>query len=106
MAAHSATHTPFLGCADEGPVAMGWLALVNRIPGPEVFVRRSAYVQSVYVKEHLRSQGIGLALMTFILDHARTLDLDYLVVHPSERAVTLYRRLGFSETTRVLELRG
>ncbi len=105
MVANSATHTPFLALDGDEPVGMGWLAIVNRVPGPEVFVRRSAYVQSVYVVERLRSRGVGGALMAFILDHAKGLDLDYLVVHPSDRARSLYRRLGFLETDRVLELR-
>ena len=100
-----ATHVPFLALNDGRPIGMAWLALVDRVPGPEHFIRRSAYVQSVYVVAGMRSKGIGTALMTVLLDHARTLDLDYVAVHPTERSFTLYRRLGFSDTNRVLELR-
>jgi len=100
-----ATHVPFLAISDGGPIGMAWLALVDRVPGPEHFVRRSAYIQSVYVVAGMRSTGIGTALMTVLLDHARTLDLDYVAVHPTERSFSLYRRLGFSDTERILELR-
>jgi GNAT superfamily N-acetyltransferase len=105
MEEHRATHVPFLALRDGRAVAMAWLALVDRIPGPGVFVRRSAYVQSVYVAAAERAAGVGTALMETVLDHARGLGLDYVAVHPSERAFSLYRRLGFSTTDRVLELR-
>jgi GNAT superfamily N-acetyltransferase len=105
MDAHASTHIPFLALSEGQPVAMGWLALVDRIPGPQHFIRRSAYVQSVYVDAACRSMGIGTALVGFMLEHARGLGLEYLAVHPSERSFTLYRRLGFSDATRALELR-
>jgi hypothetical protein len=38
-------------------------------------------------------------------DHARRLELDYVAVHPSDGAFTLYQRLGFRGTDRVLELK-
>ena len=105
MESHSSTHIPFLALIDGDPVAMGWLALVDRIPGPQHFIRRSAYVQSVYVDASCRSMGIGTSLVKFILEHARGLGLEYLAVHPSELSFTLYRRLGFTDATRALELR-
>lgn len=105
MDEHAATHIAFLTLRGDEPVGMGWLAVVDRIPGPEHFVRRSAYVQSVYVDASCRSMGIGTELLTFMLDHARGLGLEYLAVHPSERSFALYRRLGFSDATRALELR-
>jgi GNAT superfamily N-acetyltransferase len=86
-------------------VAIAWLAVVDRIPGPEFFVRRSGYVQSVYVVPDRRSQGVGTALMEHLVGYARNAELDYLAVHPSERSFEFYRRLGFAPTTKVLELR-
>jgi hypothetical protein len=65
---------------------MAWLALVDRVPGPEHFTRRSAYVQSVFLISPERSNGIGTSLMEFVLVHARELLLDYVEMHPSERS--------------------
>ena len=58
---HENSHVPFLAFETERPVGMAWLAVVDRIPGPEFFVRRSGYVQSVYVVPNQRSQGVGTA---------------------------------------------
>lgn len=102
---HESTHVPFLAERLGEPIGMAWLALVDRVPGPQNFIRQSAYIQSVYVIASERSCGIGSLLMKFVVEYGRTLGLDYLAVHPSERAFSLYRRLGFVETDRVLELR-
>jgi GNAT superfamily N-acetyltransferase len=105
MEEHRSTHLPFLALRDGHPIGMAWIALVDRVPGPEHLIRRSAYIQSAYVVAGERSKGVGTRLLTFVLDHAQRLGLDYLAVHPSERSFSLYGRLGFAETDRVLELR-
>ena len=105
MEDHSASHIPFLALRNGGAIGMAWLALVDRVPGPEHFTRRSAYVQSVFVISPERSNGIGTSLMELVLAHARELFLDYVAVHPSGRSLPLYQRLGFRDTDRVLELR-
>ena len=105
MVDHVSTHVPFIAYRNGAAIGMAGLALIDRVPGPEHFTRRSAYVQSVYVLPGERSEGVGTGLMNAVLDHARHLGLDYVAVHPSERAFPLYRRLGFTETDSVLELR-
>jgi len=105
MEVHASSHVPFLVTDGAQPIAMGWLAIVDRVPGPEHFKRRSGYLQSIYVTEPHRSRGIGTALVEFMLDHARGLDLEYLAVHPSDASYSLYRRFGFTESQQVLELR-
>lgn len=89
MEEHWATHIPFLAVREKNPIGMAWLAVVDRVPGPEHFTRRSAYVQSVYVVAAERGQGIGTMLLSLVLEHARGLGLDYVAVHPSERAFPL-----------------
>lgn len=99
------THLPFLALHAGVPIGMAWLAVVDRVPGPEYFMRRSAYIQSVYVVGYERGGGVGTKLMQLVVSHARSEGLDYLAVHPSQQAFSMYRRFGFEETGRVLELR-
>jgi GNAT superfamily N-acetyltransferase len=97
-------HLGFIGSIDEEAVAMAWMAIVHRVPGPGVFVRTCAYVQSAYVAPEHRNDGVGTAVMTALIEHGRGIGLDYIAVHPSERSFPFYRRLGFRGTERVLEL--
>jgi GNAT superfamily N-acetyltransferase len=106
MKGHESTHIAFLATtAGELPIGMAWLAIVDRVPGPGRFTRRSGYIQSTYVVATNRGYGTGTRIVRHLLDHAAGLDLDYVAVHPSERSFSLYQRLGFSATDRVLELR-
>ena len=105
MAEHRSSHVPFLASREGTPIGMAWLAVVERIPGPEFFARRSAYIQSTYVVAEERSAGVGSELVRRALEHARELRLDYVAVHPSERAFSLYKRVGFSKIGNVMELR-
>lgn len=104
MTAHASTHVPFLAVRHHRAIGMAWLAVVDRVPGPGQMTRRSAYVQSTYVVPPERESGIGTLLLRCLLDHAQELGLDYVAVHPSERSFPFYRRLGFTDTDRVLEL--
>ncbi|HQU25715.1 MAG TPA: GNAT family N-acetyltransferase [Acidimicrobiales bacterium] len=103
--AHRTSHVAYL--AKEGGVAIGeaWRATVDRVPGVARPRRFSAFVQAVYVVPEHRGRGVGTDLVGRLVDEARDEGLDYLVVHPSPRSVSFYRRLGFADADRALELR-
>jgi N-acetylglutamate synthase-like GNAT family acetyltransferase len=62
-------------------------------------------LQSVYVTPASRNAGVGTHLVQFVIDEAKGMSLDYLIVHPSERSFEFYRRLGFRGAEKALELR-
>ncbi|MEZ5137959.1 MAG: GNAT family N-acetyltransferase [Acidimicrobiales bacterium] len=105
LADHAATHRTFVAEVEGDVVGIGWLAVVHRIPGPEVWDRRAGLVQALYVVPEARDQGIGGALLDAMVAHAREIGLQYLGVHPSERSVPFYRRRGFGSYERGFELR-
>ena len=98
------SHTAYLAEIDGEPVGMAWLAVFDRIPQPRDLGRLAGNVQSVFVKEAFRDRGIGGALVEAVIAEARARGVGYLIVHPSERAASLYRRLGFAETDQILHL--
>jgi len=103
--AHAASHPGFVAEVDGEAVGIAFLAVVERVPGPGVWDRRSGFVQSVYVEPARRGQGLGRALVDAVVDEARTRGLQYLSVHPSERSFPLYERAGFVRNGRTLQLR-
>jgi GNAT superfamily N-acetyltransferase len=96
IAANAPTHTAFLALDDDRPIGMAWLATVERPPDVDVPVRRSGFVQSVFVLPALRDDGVGAALLAAVVATARDRGLQYLLVSPSERSVPFYRRNGFA----------
>lgn len=105
MGDHAATHRAFLALRGQDPVAMAWLAVVDRVPSPAELRRRAAILQSVYVAPEHRDAGVGSALVRHVVDAARESGYSYVMVHPSERSFLFYERLGFVATGGELELR-
>jgi GNAT superfamily N-acetyltransferase len=95
MANHHETHLPFMVEVDGAAVGMAWLAVIERIPGPEHWTRLSGAIQSVYVLAEHRNGGLGSILIRELIEGARQKGLDYLSVHPSPRSFPFYRRLNF-----------
>ena len=96
--AHLDTHIPFIASLEGDPVGMAWLAIVERMPRPGAWARLCGHLLSVYVVDSHRNHGLGAELVDAVLAEARRRGLGYVLVHPSQRAVSLYRRAGFGES--------
>ncbi|MEZ5267815.1 MAG: GNAT family N-acetyltransferase [Microthrixaceae bacterium] len=108
---HEPSHLGVVALAGEDLVGEGWLALVDRVPTVSATppghlgLRRSGYVQALYVTPEHRGTGIGAQMLDLLVSEARDAQLSYVSVHPSQRSFPLYRRAGFTDTDRVLQLR-
>jgi GNAT superfamily N-acetyltransferase len=102
---HRTSHVGYVARANDLPVGCAWLCIIDRIPGPDRFERRGGILQSVYVEPGSRDAGVGSDLVGVMIADARAMGLDYVLVHPSQRSFAFYRRLGFAEAGRALELR-
>jgi GNAT superfamily N-acetyltransferase len=98
------SHVAYIAERDGDAVGMAWLAVFDRIPQPRDLERLAGNVQSVFVLEALRNQGIGGALVEAVIAHARSRGAGYLIVHPSQLAYPLYERLGFTATKDLLHM--
>src|SRR5262245_47117077 len=90
---------------DDRPVACLWLQLVEKVPHPSRrrWERPIGYVTNVFVEPGLRNDGIGSELMDAALAFAREREVSEVVVWPSARSVSFYRRAGFGpEKARLL----
>ena len=84
-------------------VGMAWLVIFQRVPNPGQRRRLNGDVQSVYVEPDFRGQGLGYRLMRAICDAADERGLVKVSVYSSDRALTLYQRLGFRDSGVLLE---
>jgi GNAT superfamily N-acetyltransferase len=102
VAAHAATHLPFVAEIDGYVVGAAWLLVAERVPGNESLDRWYGDIQSVMVREEYRNRGIGGALMAAILIEADTRGLLHVTVHSGRRAVDFYLRNGFNHHRQLL----
>lgn len=95
---HRDSHRCLVAERDGELVGMAWLAITARVPSPRSLDRRTCDLQSVYVLPAHRSDGVGHALVEAAAAEAAALGAERIVVHSSERAVSLYDRAGFSSS--------
>jgi ribosomal protein S18 acetylase RimI-like enzyme len=80
-----------------------WMQTVEKIPNPNGEPESFGYISNLYVR-HAARGGIGTRLLRACLDSIESAAVDHLLLWPTERSRTLYRRLGF-DTTRDLVVR-
>ncbi len=68
--------------------AVGWAQLVTVYPGV-------GYLNQVYVMNAFRNRGIGRALVERAHLHCMRINLEHMVLIPSDMALQMYRRLGY-----------
>ena len=101
---HRATHSAFVARTIDGEiVGAAWVALLPRVPSPGASNRLSADIQSVFVMPEHRGEGVGTALVDAATSHAHGAGASRVTVHSSERAVPVYRRLGFTGSLKMLQ---
>jgi GNAT superfamily N-acetyltransferase len=104
MRATDATHRCVV--ADRGGelVGMAWIALTPRPPVPGAVDRRSADLQSVYVRPQLRGSGVGSRLVEAAIELARGSGALHMTVHATAEAADYYRRFGFAVEATLAQL--
>jgi ribosomal protein S18 acetylase RimI-like enzyme len=80
-----------------------WLQIIEKLPNPNDEGQRHAYVSNLYVRPAARG-GAGTRLLEAALADARAEKADRVVLWPSARSVSLYRRYGFTRDGGVMEL--
>jgi ribosomal protein S18 acetylase RimI-like enzyme len=92
--------------AEQHGVIVGqvWLQVFPKLPNPTEEPEQQAYLSNLYVTPSARG-GAGTRLLDAALAWARAQKVDYVVLWPSARSVTLYERLGFTRRGRVMELK-
>jgi GNAT superfamily N-acetyltransferase len=88
---------------DEAIVGQVWVNLIQKVPNPIGERERHAYLSNLYVEPAERG-GVGTALLQKVIEWARANGVDRLVLWPSIKSVTLYRRHGFTRDGEVMEL--
>ena len=83
------------------------VGVIPSIPRPSRASDQWGYLTDCYTLPRFRNQGVGSALLTRIAQWAAARDLEMILVWPSEKALSLYTKAGFTrdDEVRVLQIR-
>jgi GNAT superfamily N-acetyltransferase len=98
-------HVYWLAEQDGEIVAHIFVHKIDMVPRPCKIYDQFGYITNNYSKPEYRNKGIGSELMHKVKDWARAEDLELLIVYPSDKAVSFYKRAGFNIENEVMELR-
>ena len=83
-------------------VGQVWIQLMHKLPNPIGERERHAYLSNLYVQPSARG-GVGTALLRTAIEWSRANGVDRVILWPSARSVTLYRRHEFRRDAEVME---
>ena len=89
---------------DNEIVAHIFIYVIHKIPMPHRMNASWGRVATVRTIPAYRNQGVGSALMEHVKTWSRALDLQELIVYPSEQSISFYERAGFTNNNEVFEL--
>jgi GNAT superfamily N-acetyltransferase len=95
VAAEGDRRTIWLAELDSEPVGMATLYEFRRMPRPGRMDSRWGYVGNMSVRADCRNRGIGSALIRAVIDAAAERRYVRVVLSPTSRSVSFYRRAGF-----------
>ena len=92
---------------EENGVLLGEISLVFNMEDPEYTIpHKRAYVSHLIVKKDCRRQGIGSALVTYLIEQAKQMDIKELTIGvdlDNFAALRLYTKAGFDRVLAVCE---
>lgn len=94
--------TFWLATIDGTAVGMVNLLTFTRMPTPGRPGGGWGYLGNMYVAEAHRTAGIGRLLLDALVSHANAEGLERVVLKPTERSVSFYRRAGFDTANELL----
>jgi GNAT superfamily N-acetyltransferase len=80
---------------DDGLVGAMWLHTVHRVPVPGMRVGPIGYLTNVYVVPEHRNAGLGAQMLDRVDAWCRQRRFSLVIVWPTERSRSFYRRGGF-----------
>lgn len=80
---------------DQEPVGMVNLVTIERMPRPGRDTGRWGYLGNMFVVAEHRARGIGTLLLAAVIREARDVQLERVVLNPSEVSVEFWLRSGF-----------
>ncbi|MCD7843761.1 MAG: GNAT family N-acetyltransferase, partial [Clostridiales bacterium] len=90
-------HIACFACVEEEIVGCGGVCLYREMPSPDNPSGKCGYLMNIYTLPALRQQGVGKAVVQWLVQEAKRWGAEKIYLEASEQAYPLYRSLGFQD---------
>ena len=104
LRAESEQWAHFLAFENQTAIGMVSICRVPKILSPDLKSDSVGYLTNTYVEADFRNKQVGQQLLEFARNWANENNFELLIVWPSDRSRSFYRRLGFNEDNEIMEL--
>lgn len=91
---------------EHGIVGCGGVCLYREMPSPDNPSGWCAYLMNIYTRKEFRGQGIGSAVVRWLIEQAERREITKIYLEASETGRPLYERLGFTDMRDYMKLQG
>ncbi|MBL7793202.1 MAG: GNAT family N-acetyltransferase [Saprospiraceae bacterium] len=84
-------------------IAHVFIYIIDNIPTPEKTINKWGYLTNTFTKKSYRGKGLGSQLMQYAIAEAKSMNIETMIVWPSEKSIEFYKRAGFNNTSDIME---
>ena len=88
-------HIACFACLDDKVIGCGGVCLYQEMPSPDNPTGKCAYLMNIYTRPQFRKQGVGKAIVEWLVGQAAQLGISKIYLEASQAGKRLYMRLGF-----------
>lgn len=95
----------FVWVVEEGGkiVSHIYIELIQKVPRPGRVTHPFVYMTNVYTVPEYRNMGIGSKLLSFINNWIKENEYEFVIVWPSNEAITYYQKNGYVHSNEPME---
>lgn len=97
-------HTACFACSGREIVGCGGICFYQEMPSPDNPQGGCAYLMNIYTLPAARGQGVGRAVVSWLIEQAERRGVTKIYLETSESGRPLYRELGFTEMRGYMKL--
>ena len=100
----SGNHIAVFAKINHTTVGCGGLCLYQEMPSPDNPTGQCAYLMNIYTRKEYRGQGVGKAVVSWLVDYAKKQGITKIFLETSDCGRALYESIGFQDMKDYMKL--
>lgn len=97
------THIAIVADVGDEGVGCGAICLTEELPSPDNPSGKCAYFMNIYVRSEYRAQGVGHAIVRWLVEKAREMGCDKIYLETTVCGRSLYESIGFKDLPGIMK---